>query len=173
MDVQQQLLNCPILCGCGQQHFVPIETVIVDDDVLKDITEFLREKQFHRLLLVSDANTNDVLAEEIRQQLMNAGFLADACVFSQTHDLLPDEFAIEAVRHALDGVTVADVILAIGSGVINDIVRYVSFEKDLPFISVATAPSMDGYASGMAAMQFHGIKVTTSARPPIAIFAEL
>jgi glycerol-1-phosphate dehydrogenase [NAD(P)+] len=37
---------------------------------------------------------------------------------------------------------------------------------------VPTAASMDGYASGVAAMQVRGVKVTYPARPPIAIFAD-
>lgn len=65
------------------------------------------------------------------------------------------------------------VLVAVGSGVVNDIARYASFLAELPYISVATAPSMDGYASSIAALQFEGVKVTKPAHAPEAIFAAL
>ena len=59
-----------------------------------------------------------------------------------------------------------------GSGVITDITRYAAHLEDRDFVSVPTAASMDGYASGVAAMEFGGVKVTYPARAPLAIFAD-
>ena len=63
-------------------------------------------------------------------------------------------------------------IVAVGSGVMTDIVRYAAHLSDRDFVSVPTAASMDGYASSVAAMQFDGVKVTYPARAPHAIFAD-
>ncbi len=62
--------------------------------------------------------------------------------------------------------------VAVGSGVITDIVRYAADSRELEFISVVTAASMDGYASGVAALELDGVKVTVPARPPLALFAD-
>ncbi len=62
--------------------------------------------------------------------------------------------------------------IAVGSGVITDIVRYASHAADREFISVPTAASMDGYSSSVAAMQVDGVKVTYPARAPRAIYAD-
>ena len=59
-----------------------------------------------------------------------------------------------------------------GSGVINDLCKYVSFKNDLGYYIVATAPSMDGYASVGAALILEGMKITLNARPPKAIIAD-
>ena len=204
MEVNTGLLNTQVTCTCGKTHHVPIERVVVGENITNDLVLFLNQKGLRNLLVVADANTDEAFGGQVRSQLREAGFQVEAYVFTNRHGLLPDEAAILAVRKALhpsagaegaegaegatdcsqfrarrtdgkprpDGVSV-DVVVAVGSGVIHDIVRYVTFNEGLPFISIATAPSMDGYASGMAAMQFHGIKVTTRAWPPIAIFAEL
>jgi len=70
------------------------------------------------------------------------------------------------------GQTAADSLIAVGSGVITDITRYVAHRSGREFVSVPTAASMDGYASGVAAMEFHGMKATFPAVCPVAIFAD-
>jgi glycerol-1-phosphate dehydrogenase [NAD(P)+] len=64
------------------------------------------------------------------------------------------------------------VAIAVGAGVITDVVRYASHLLDRDFISVPTAASMDGYASSVAPLSLEGVKVTYPARAPRAIFAD-
>jgi glycerol-1-phosphate dehydrogenase [NAD(P)+] len=65
-----------------------------------------------------------------------------------------------------------DIVVGIGSGVINDLCKYVSFKRDLPYYIVATATSMDGYASVGSALILEGMKVTLNARPPKGIIGD-
>ena len=65
-----------------------------------------------------------------------------------------------------------DLVLGVGSGVINDLCKIVSFESNIPYYIVATAPSMDGYASGGSALILKGMKVTINVRPPKAIIGD-
>ena len=64
-----------------------------------------------------------------------------------------------------------DVMIACGSGSVHDIVRYVACEKGIPFLSYPTAASVDGFVSGVAAMTWHGQKLTFPSSPPAASFA--
>jgi glycerol-1-phosphate dehydrogenase [NAD(P)+] len=66
----------------------------------------------------------------------------------------------------------ADLILGVGSGVIQDLCKYVSKVTGVPYAVAATAPSMDGYASDGAAMVLGGMQVTVPAGLPIAIVAD-
>ncbi len=63
-------------------------------------------------------------------------------------------------------------IVGAGSGVLQDLCKYVAFQAGLPYTIAATAPSMDGYASSGAAMILGGMKVTVSAAPPKYILAD-
>ena len=63
-------------------------------------------------------------------------------------------------------------LVAVGSGTLTDIVRYAAHLAGCEFVSVPTAASMDGYASGVAALERDGVKLTLPARAPAAIFAD-
>ena len=63
--------------------------------------------------------------------------------------------------------------IAVGSGVINDIVKYAARVAGVPYVSVATAASMDGYAASGAAMLDAGFKRTLDCPPPVGIIADL
>ena len=84
--------------------------------------------------------------------------------------LIPNEDALATLEAAVTGDT--QLIVGVGSGVINDICKQVSFVKGLPYYIVATAPSMDGYTSVGSALILKGMKVTLNARPPKAIVAD-
>ena len=97
-------------------------------------------------------------------------WVQDEFVFAERSGLLagPDEAGAVATR--LGGGSWLPV--AVGSGVLTDIVRYAAHGAGRDFVSVPTAASMDGYASSVAAMQVDGVKVTYPARAPVAIYAD-
>jgi len=65
-----------------------------------------------------------------------------------------------------------DAILAVGSGSICDICRLASFNAKKEFAVFATAPSMDGYASGSAPIIFGNFKRSITAHAPSIIIAD-
>ncbi len=78
----------------------------------------------------------------------------------------------EAFRAAL--AENADIFpVSVGSGVINDLVKHAAFETGRRYLAVATAASMDGYASAGASLACDGFKITVPARAPVAIVADL
>lgn len=64
-------------------------------------------------------------------------------------------------------------IVAVGSGSVTDVVRLTSFKAGLPFASVATAASMDGYLSWGAPIAVEGYKLTHPAQGPSVVVADL
>ena len=56
---------------------------------------------------------------------------------------------------------------------INDLCKYVTWNMGIECAIVATAPSMDGYASSGAAMITKGMKVTYTTHPPKYIVADI
>ncbi len=63
--------------------------------------------------------------------------------------------------------------IALGSGVMNDLVKYAAFQQNRPYGVVATAASMDGYASAGAPLSKDGFKITIPVRCPRVIIADL
>jgi glycerol-1-phosphate dehydrogenase [NAD(P)+] len=63
--------------------------------------------------------------------------------------------------------------IAIGSGVMNDVVKHAAFCLGVPYMCVATAASMDGYTSAGAPLSEKGFKKTIPCRPAKALLADL
>lgn len=121
-----------------------------------------------RILLVADENTWPVAGATLEKILAGGWTLGKAIL---PGDGKADEAAVAAV---LGAAAAPDLVLAAGAGTLTDVVRHVAAGKwGIPFVSVPTAPSMDGYASAVSAMTFGGFKVTRPARPPLAIYADL
>lgn len=79
------------------------------------------------------------------------------------YELIPDE---DAVRVGLDFVKGKKYLLAVGSGTLNDLSKYISTKLSIPCGVLATAPSMDGYASKGSALIENGYKVTHEVHMP-------
>ncbi|MGD9880757.1 MAG: sn-glycerol-1-phosphate dehydrogenase [Reyranella sp.] len=63
--------------------------------------------------------------------------------------------------------------IAVGAGVINDLVKYAAELAGTPYVCVPTAASMDGYAASGAALREGGFKRTFACAAPVAIVADL
>lgn len=152
-------------CSCGKVHTCPIESVVIGHGALQQLPELCAA--YHSILLVADENTFRAAGEQAFALLKER--TTRSVIFPGKPLLIPDENAIAAATDAMCGI---DLILGVGSGVIQDLCKYVSQESGIPYSIIATAPSMDGYASSGAAMILGGMKVTVPAGLPIAIVAD-
>ena len=152
-------------CSCGRYHNCDIKYVAIEKNAISALTKLAAD--FHSILLVADENTFAAAGQKTLSAIGDK--YSRRVVFPGSPILIPNEDAIEAVTKVLDGI---DLIIGIGSGVIQDLCKYVSHERGIPYFIVATAPSMDGYASTGAAMILEGMKTTVSANVPAAIIAD-
>lgn len=152
-------------CSCGRHHSCGIKYVYVEKNAMSRLTEICAEYQ--SILIVADENTYGVAGANTERYV--EGKVKDRVIFTGKTVLIPNEDAIETVYAKMEKI---DLIIGIGSGVIQDLCKYVSFNKQVPYYVVATAPSMDGYASSGAAMIIGGMKVTYAAKVPDALLAD-
>ncbi len=110
---------------------------------------------------------------QVLEGLSGAGFEASCHVIPARPLPKPTTELAETFRAVLAGAPAPALPVALGSGVINDLVRHAAFRAGLPFLSVATAASMDGYASAGAPLIHDGFKITIPARAPRVIVADL
>jgi len=160
------LLNRDIACSCGRIHRCDIEVIDIGESAIDRLPA--STAKYSHILLVADSNTYAVCGERVK--LLLGDRAEDICLFTPDGLLVPDEAAIDAVGDKMTSET--DLILGIGSGVINDICKYVSFYKGIKSGIVATAPSMDGFASSGAAMILGGMKVTATTHAPVIIIGD-
>lgn len=161
-----ELLNRDIVCPCGCTHRCDIDRVDIGEGAIERLPE--STAKYRNILLVADNNTYAVCGDRVRALLGER--VKDVCLFVTDDLLVPDEESIAAVEAKMTAET--DLILGIGSGVINDICKYVSFFKKIKSGIVATAPSMDGFASSGAAMILGGMKITVTTHAPALIVGD-
>ena len=155
-----------LACCCGKNHTCNIENVVIEEGAINKIYDL--SSAYERIILVADKNTYDVCGRKAAELLKEK--LQGEIVFEDDL-LIPDETAVEKLNSVISDTT--DLIFGVGSGVIQDLCKYVSFKRGLPYYVAATAPSMDGYASTGAAMIMRNMKVTYNAHVPQAIIADV
>ena len=158
-----------IVCPCGRTHTTSLKKVLVSPGASGALAQTLRELGHDRVFWIADENTWPILGEKLAAQLTEGGILSSGVVLPGR--VQADEDGIGRVLMHLD--RDADALVAIGSGTINDISKFVSHRLHIPYAIAATAPSMDGFASNVAAMTTDRMKTTYPAHIPEAILADL
>lgn len=167
-------------CRCGRVHSTDIRRILLRDDALSQLPELLRQplpERFSpfdpvtgRVLLIADQSTWAAAGKQVETILKQQAILTDTMIFPASPELVPDEDAVFSCLAALQPQTTW--LISIGSGSLNDLTRFVSHRTGRPYLCVATAPSMDGYASNVAPMIHHQMKITYPAHGAEAIIAQ-
>ncbi len=168
MEFRKRITDCP----CGQVHTCPVEGVYIGCGALSRLPEACAP--YRHILVVYDQPVYEACAAQV------LCLLDGKCRASHGFDgdelLTPNEAAIAAIEEQIDDRVetpyAIDHIVGVGSGVINDLCKHVAHMHGLRYTIVATAPSMDGYASAGAALILGGMKVTLPATPPVAIIGD-
>lgn len=143
-------------CSCGKIHKTNVEEIIIEKGAIQKLDALLRRYQLKKPFLLADANTYAAAGKQVYELLTGADIPCEKYVFSKSPE--PDEYAVGSA--AMHFHSECDVILAVGSGVINDIAKILSNISKKPYFIIATAPSMDGYASATSSMIMDGLKIS-------------
>ena len=144
--------------------------IYVGHTALAELPAFCRARAFDRFMLVADRNTYAVLGQAAEAALRDQGWDVRTVIL-QGDEILAD--AQSMMQVLLNADALPRVYVAIGSGTLTDITRFVSHRTGCAFISLPTAPSVDGYTSIGASLIVDGLKQTVNCQSPLAIFADL
>lgn len=156
-------------CACGRAHTSGLRYVKIGRGAVTNLPEALRAIGSTKPFIVSDRNTAKAGLAPVRAALDAAGVPYTSFTFAGER-LEPDEHAVGSLCMAFD--PTCDAVLAVGSGVINDCCKVLAHAVGIPSAVVATAPSMDGYASNSSSMIHDQVKVTLYNACPAAILAD-
>lgn len=162
----KELLNRDIVCECGRTHRCDIEKLEIKAGAINEIRETV--ENYNRILLVADKNTFQLCGDKVVSLLGSK--IENKHVFDCEGYLVPNEENSATLNALVTDKT--DLVLGIGSGVVNDICKYVAFNNKIKSGIIATAPSMDGFASSGAAMILGGMKITVTTRAPSIIVGD-
>lgn len=147
-------------CGCGREHSFSAD-VVTGSGAVEKLPEYVNKYGAQKVYLLSDENTWQAAGARVYDILTAAGAVCVSHCFHEK-ELEPDEKSVgSAVMHFQWD---CQLVVAVGSGVINDIGKMVAAMAHLPYIIVGTAPSMDGYASATSSMNRDGLKVSLNTK---------
>jgi len=159
-------IKCP---ACGRFHDSIVKTVISESGAINKLPELVREYGASKVFLFADKNTYAAAGELAENLLERSGISVSRYVFAYDR-IAPNEESLGSVIMHYD--TSAQLIIGVGSGVINDIGKIVANIANKPYFIVGTAPSMDGYASASSSMERDGLKCSIASKCPDAVIGD-
>ena len=152
----------------------------IGDGVLGDSVAFFREffPGADRAVVVEDPRTRAAAGERVSEMLRAAGIeVVEHVIEPGGKTFHADYKYVDEVREAIKAAEASNgriVPVAVGSGVVNDLTKRASGELGIPYLTVGTAASVDGYSSFGAALRSpEGAKQTYPCPAPRAIVADL
>ena len=157
---------CP---SCGKKHFGLLRDYIAGENAIARIPELLKKYVCKKPFVLCDVNTYRAAGKRVTEILEGAGIPFSLHVMAAEKPA-PDERTVGEALMYCDGS--CDSVIAVGGGVINDTCKIVAAAKKVPNIIVATAPSMDGFASASSSMERSGLKISLNSKCPEAVIAD-
>ena len=117
-----------------------------------------------------DGNTRQAVGNRVMHLLDEAGICFKTCCLATDPRPQADMDTLNILARAMDNG--CDFVLGIGSGVLNDLCKMLGKQTGLSTGIIATAPSMDGYASNSSAMIVGGVKTTIYNQTPVLVVCD-
>ena len=139
--------------------------VVTGPGVLEQLPAVIAELDLpERGLIVCDSNTLKIAGRQVNEYLEIGGHQMKKVVVegANSQELL-------RVEDALDGI---DFLVGVGGGRPIDLAKQAGFNKNIPFVSIPTAASHDGFGSARSSIRQAGRKTSMQAIPPIAVVAD-
>jgi glycerol-1-phosphate dehydrogenase [NAD(P)+] len=167
-----ELVNRDYVCSCGKVHRADIDVIDLSRDSFENAIEYVSIKKPAMVTVICDENTYKIAAGRFGTMLKKEGIETEIHIIKGRNGLhvAPDDAHIGEVFARISGK--ADLYIAVGSGVVNDITRIVSHRAGKQYIVLGTAPSMDGYASVTSSLILNNIKESIHGQCPVGIFGQ-
>ncbi|MBR0900214.1 iron-containing alcohol dehydrogenase [Bradyrhizobium tropiciagri] len=152
----------------GVQIKVPYDSIVIEDSLDGREAELVASlKLGERLALVADEATYEAMGARIEKALRRLGPIRTIVMERPHADMVEVRSLTEELR-GFDGV------VAVGSGTVNDLCKYVTGLDGRRYCVFATAASMNGYTSSTASLTLDsGLKVSLPSHTPSGFFVDL
>ena len=139
--------------------------VVTGPGVLEQIPAIIAELDIpERGLIVCDTNTLEIAGNQVIEYLEAGGHPMQRVEIKGAN--------IEELERVESFSEDIDFLVGLGGGRPIDIAKQAGFNNNIPFISIPTAASHDGFGSARASIRRDGRKTSMQAIPPIAVVAD-
>jgi glycerol-1-phosphate dehydrogenase [NAD(P)+] len=171
-NMNHELLGKTFSCACGHVHAVPLEEIHYGDHAWAALPGLFRKHAPGRdRVLLADARTWTAAGQAIDRVMEHAGLPCRTLILPDPPhgDPVCDDHARAWLEENLP--SSAGALLAVGSGVVNDLAKWAAYDRRLPYMVAATAASMNGYTSANIAPAIRGVKRVLDGHAPFAVAA--
>jgi len=171
----QELLDrfggpAPRPCSCGEAHRLGLREVIIGAGALAESAARFSSGAARRAWVLSDGNTE--AAAGVRFKSLVRGKRITSHVLPAQPRPVPTEALVAELAGEVRAAA-PELIVAVGSGVVSDLGKAISRETGIPNWAVATALSVDAYASPTAAIRVKGYHQPLPATPSEVVVCDL
>ena len=162
-------------CECGKIHHIDPQRVIYLPDALAWIPDLAAQwtpESSHRAVVLMDERTRAVAGEAAVAVLRERDWQVLEIIVPDAADGSPPICDDRTHAWLLPQMESADIVIPVGSGVLNDLGKWAAFTLGLPYISFGTAASMNGYASANVAATVRGVKTLIRANAPRVVISD-
>lgn len=144
---------------------IPIPSILeIGEGVIWRIDELMKTYRFSKAVILFDDFTYQTYEKEMKRAISSAAV--------HTVCLPPQLDIVDIVKKAFE-LPHCDVMMAMGGGAVIDCGKYMAFLRQVPFLSIPTSASNDGFASTNCSLLVNGKKTTVPAKVPFGILADL
>ena len=122
----EEMTGLNYMCSCGKNHSVGIETIKVGSGVINTLPTVIKNYEGKQVFIIEDTHTYEVAGKRV-EELLNEKFKVSKYIFNEKH-LHPNELTLGRLLLEIPAKT--DLIIAVGSGTINDISRFLGCKLD-------------------------------------------
>ncbi|MDX1358693.1 MAG: iron-containing alcohol dehydrogenase [Clostridia bacterium] len=150
-------------CGCTY-HIMPNTNLYIGDGIITEAPDYIKAHiNGRKCMLVTDENLYRLFGSKLIS-ILGPEYNLAVCIPPSSGELKPDTDALGYIMMEADLDT--EFMIAFGSGTVSDLVRYAAANMGIPFVSIGTAASMDGYVSVISPMLKGNLKINKPAGYP-------
>ncbi len=168
----KDLLGKTFSCECGKTHSVAIREIIYSESAISEAPKIIgRNFSGKTMVIIADQRTYAAAGQALTESLSADGRQVNTLIVPDGpngHDPVCDDNTLAYIREKLPP---SDFYLAVGSGVISDLTKWLASETRKPYATFATAASMNGYSSANIAPTIKGVKRLIDGVCPSVIMA--
>lgn len=130
----------------------------IGSGVLKKIGAYLQAEELNQVVIYFGNGLIDMFGMDVMKSLKEAGI--NVLEYKELDSVDMDDI----IQLAFAIPNKAKAVVSIGGGKVIDAGKYAAFLRNIPFISVPTSSSSDGFSSASASLNVHGKRTSVPAR---------
>lgn len=130
----------------------------IGSGVLKEIGAYLQAEELNQVVIYFGNGLIDMFGMDVMKSLKEAGI--NVLEYKELDSVDMDDI----IQLAFAIPNKAKAVVSIGGGKVIDAGKYAAFLRNIPFISVPTSSSSDGFSSASASLIVHGKRTSVPAR---------